>query len=284
MACSAPVASRPVPPIKTRPVQEVPLSTGALPAPAVQAETQAPPRGFEIEIHGAERSTGNEGREKKGETHDDREKSIPQIVGKHFEAYGFHEDKIGGHHEHGVVTLDGINILVLRTGHSYKSPVERANTVTRLLEESLHIGDPLFILGQDGEDPAIYSVSHHGGYPRLIVTVTKGDAQGYSHRNGRMVSQEELGQWWLGWLEDLVAVLFLEKPPSHLPVKRAQEVLLLLGQRLRELSLQGPYTHAQVVTAMEALSDETRNSLQSLAFRLPGAATEKEILWGNGHH
>lgn len=162
--------------------------------------------------------------------------------------------------------------------------MERAKAVARLLEESLHTEDPLFILGKDGEDPAIYSVSHHGAYPRLIVTVTKSDARGYSYRSGRTVSQEEVGQWWLGWLEDLISVLFLQKPPSHLPVKRAEEALILLSQRLRELSPQGPYTQAQVLTAAEALSDETRDYLQSLAFNLQGAATEKEIPWGDGHH
>jgi hypothetical protein len=237
-----------------------------------------------VKTHGEERSTGNEGREKEAEEHGEEEKSIPQIVGRHFAAYGLHEDEIGGHHEHGVVTLDGINLFVLRTGHTYKNPLERAKAVARLLEESLHIGDPLFILGQDGKDPAIYSVSHHGSYPRLIVTVTTGDARGYSHRSGRTVSREELGQWWLGWLEDLVALLFLEQPHTHLPVQQAQEVLTLLGQRLRELSLQGPYTHAQVVTAMEALSTETRNSLQSLAFNLAEASSEREMPWGDGHH
>lgn len=284
ISCSAPVATRPVPPVKTRPVQEVPLSTGAPPAPAVQTEVQSPPQGSEVKPHGEDRITGNEGRGKGGEEHEEGEKSIPQIIGKHFAAYGFHEDEIGGHHEHGMVTLDGINLFVLRTGHIYKNPVERAKAVTRLLEESLHFGDPLFILGQDGEDPAIYSVSHHGGYPRLIVTVTKSDASGYSHRSSRTVSQEELGQWWLGWLENLVAVLFLDKPPSHLPVQRAQEALILLGQRLRALSPRGPYTQAQVVTAAQALGDETWNSLQSLAFRLPAASVEKEVLWGDGHH
>jgi hypothetical protein len=114
--------------------------------------------------------------------------------------------------------------------------------------------------------------------------VTKSDARGYSRRSGRTVSREELGQWWLGWLEDLVSVLFLEEPPSHLPVQHAQEGLILLGQRLRALSPQGPYTQAQVVTAMEALSTETRRALQSLAFHLAGASAQKETPWGDGHH
>ena len=277
ISCSAPVASRPVPPVKTRPVQEVPLSTGALSAPAAeQAEAQPFLQGSEAETYGADRIVKNEGRENEGEKQEEEEKRIPQIVGRHFEAYGFHEDEIGGHHEHGVVTLDGINLLVLRTGHIYKSPLERAKAVARLLEESLHVGDPLFLLGQEGGDPAIYSMSHHGSYPRLIVTVTKGDAQGYSHRNGRTVSQEELGQWWLGWLEDLVAVLFFDKPPFHPAVQRAGEALTLLGQRLRDISPQGPYTQIQVITAVEALDEETRNSLQSLAFNLAEAAAQKE--------
>lgn len=283
-SCSAPVATQPVPPVKTRPVQEVPLSTGEPPASVVQTTTQGPPQSVEVKTHGEERPLGSEARGDGEERHEEEVKEIPRIVGKHFEAYGFHEDEIGGHHEHGVVTLAGINLFVLRTGHSYKNPVERAKAIARLLEESLHIGDPLFILGQDGEDPAIYSVSHHGGYPRLIVTVTKSDARGYRSRSDRPVSQEEVGQWWLGWLEDLVALLFLEQPHSHLPVPQVQEPLTLLGQRLRELALQGPYTQAQVITAMETLDEEVRNALQSLAFNLAEPSREKEMTWGDGHH
>ena len=281
---SASVASRPVPPVKTRPVQEVPLATAVSPVPSGQTDGWPPSQGLKTKPPGEERMLASKNTGEEDEEHRGEAREVPRIVGKHFEAYGFHEDEIGGHHEHGMVTLDGINLCVLRTGDIYKNPVERAKVVARLLEESLHIGDPLFILGKDGEDPAIYSVSHHGGYPRLIVTVTKGDARGYSRRIGRKVSQEELGQWWLGWLEDLVAVLFLEKPPSHLPVKRAGESLILLDQRLRELSPQGPYTQAQVVTAREALDEETRNYLQSLAFNLSGASTEEEIPRDEEHH
>jgi hypothetical protein len=250
----------------------------------MQTEAQPPPQSSEVKTHGEERTLGGESRRKDGEAHEEEVRTIPQITGKRFDAYGFHEDEIGGHHEHGVVTLDGINLFVLRTGHIYKDPVERAKAVARLLEESLHIGDPLFILGQDGEDPAIYSVSHHGGYPRLIVTVTRSDALAQSRRSGRTVSQEEVGQWWLGWLEDLIALLFLEQPHTHLPVQQVQEPLTLLGQRLRELSLRGPYTHAQVVAALDTLNEETRQSLQSLAFNLGGATGEKKILWGDEHH
>ena len=284
ISCSAPVASRPVPPVKTRPVQEVPLSTGAPPAAAVQTETQFPPQGLEAKTHDEEKVLSSEDRGKGDGGHEEETRGIPRVVGKYFDAYGLHEDEIGGHHQHGVVTLAGINLFVLRTSHIYKNPVERAKAAARLLEESLHIGDPLFILGRDGQDPAIYSVSHHGGYPRLIVTVTKSDALGYSHRSGRTVSQEEVGQWWLGWLEDLVALLFLEEPHTHLPVQQVQEPLTLLGQRLREVSPQGPYTQAQVGVALEALNEETRTALQSLALRLPRASHEQEIPWGDRHH
>jgi len=282
-SCSTPVATRPVPPVKTRPVQDLPLSTGTPPTPAVQTEVSPPHRGSEAKPPGAESPLAGEGTGRVREEPEEEARGLPQIIGKHFDAYGFHEDEVGGHHEHGMVTLDGINLFVLRADHVYKNPLERAKAVARLLEESLHIGDPLFILGKDEEDPAIYSVSHHGGFPRLIVTVTKGDAHGYSHRSGRTVSQTELGQWWLGWLEDLVALVLLEKPHTHLPVQQVQEPLSLLGQRLREVSLQGPYTQAQVGEALEALNEKTRTALQSLALRLPRASPEQEIPWGDGH-
>src|SRR6266487_2235160 len=72
-SCSAPpVASRPVPPVKTRPVQEVPLSTGALPAPAEQTETQPPPQGSEVKMHGEEGPLSSE-RGREGEENEKRQ-------------------------------------------------------------------------------------------------------------------------------------------------------------------------------------------------------------------
>ncbi len=257
-SCAAPpVAAPPVPPVKTRPIQEVSLAKGVSAAPAFPTKKTIPSRSLKERgrVHGEPWARGGE-REGEG---------APVVLGRHFDAFGFYEDEIGGHHKHGVVTLDGIYLFVLRTAHIYKSPVERARAVARLLEENLHGGNFLFVLGKEGKNPAIYAVAHHRAYPRLIVTVTRGDALGYSLRRDRLVSQEEVGRWWLEWLEGLVGVVFLEGSPSHPSLPRAEEALTLLGRKLRELFPQKPYAPDQVAAAIEALDEETQGYLRSLA-------------------
>lgn len=106
---------------------------------------------------------------------------------KHFEAYGFYEDKRSDI-AHGMVCVDMIHLFVLRSNARYADSVARARAVAQVLEGALLQGNaPHFLLGKDGGDPALYAFPYPGGRPRRVVTVTAEDAAGYSLRSGRTV-------------------------------------------------------------------------------------------------
>lgn len=193
---------------------------------------------------------------------------------KHFEAYGFYEDKRSDT-VHGMVCVDMINLFTLRTNARYASPVARAEAVAQMLEGALLQGNvPHFLLGKDGGDPALYAFPYPGGGPRRVVTVTTEDAAGYSLRSGRAVTQDEVARWWLGLLEDLVGVLFLGRRPHNLPNPEGREALAFLADRLTAIAPTGPYTMEQIGQAWQALSPEVRTTIQTLTHKLPASGNE----------
>jgi hypothetical protein len=197
---------------------------------------------------------------------------------RHFEAYGFYEDK-ESNTVHGMVCVDMIHLFVLRTNARYANPVARAKAVAQVLEGALLQGNaPHFLLGKDGGDPALYAFPYPGGGPRRVVTITAEDAAGYSLRSGRPVTQEEVARWWLGLLEDLVDVLFLSHSPHRLPNPEGREALSLLAQHLTATAPTGPYTTEQIGQAWQALSPEVRNTIQTLTRKLPASENEGQAL------
>lgn len=203
--------------------------------------------------------------------------SSAQMPMKHFEAYGFYEDKRSDT-VHGMVCVDMIHLFVLRTNARYADSVARARAVAQVLEGALLQGNaPHFLLGKDGGDPALYAFPHPGGSPRRVVTITAEDAVGYGRRSGRTVTQDEVARWWLGLLEDLVGVLFLGKDPHNLPDPKGQEALNLLADHLTALAPTGPYTTEQLGQAWQALSPEVRNTIQTLTHKLPASGNEGQV-------
>lgn len=194
---------------------------------------------------------------------------------RHLGAYGFYEDEKSDT-AHGMVCMDNVNLFALRTNSTYANPEARAEAVAHVLEETLQGNIPHFILEKDGEDPAIYAVSHLGGSPRRVVTVTAKDAVGYSLRSGRTVTQDEVARWWLGLLEDLGGVLFLGQRPHSLPDPEGREALTLLAHYLTAITPTGPYTAEQIGQAWQALSPEDRNTIQTLAHKLPASGNERQ--------
>ena len=205
-------------------------------------------------------------------------RSAQMMPMKHFEAYGFYEDKRSDI-VHGMVCVDMIHLFVLRTNALYASPVTRAKAVAQVLEGALLQGNaPHFLLGKDGGDPALYAFPYLGGSPRRVVTVTAEDAAGYSLRSGRPVTQDEVARWWFGLLEDLVGVLFLGKDPHDLPDPESREALTLLARHLTAIAPTGPYTTEQIGQAWQALSPEVCNTIQTLTHTLPASANEGQAV------
>lgn len=199
----------------------------------------------------------------------------------HFGGYGLYEDEKSDT-VHGMVCMDQINLFPLRTNAMYANPEARSKAVASVLEETLQANAPHFMLRQDGGDPAIYAVSHLGGSPRRVVTVTAEDAVGYSLHSGRTVTQDEVAHWWLGLLEDLVGVLFLGQRPHSLPNPEGREALTRLAHHLTAIAPTGPYTAEQIGQAWQALSPEDRNTIQTLTSKLPASGDERQAAPSGG--
>ena len=202
--------------------------------------------------------------------HDDEasQRAVPHAPGRHFRAHDIAEPG-AGHHHHAVVTVNGLALLVIRDEGAYKTPRDRAESVARALEESLHQGDRIFVADADAERPGVYVVSHHCAYPRLLLRVTRADAAAYSRRSGRAVSQEILAEWWTALLKDFIAVLFIDQAPQVVTSTHAGQALLEIRSRLSQLDGSSGSADERVQRVTAALPLEVRELLRSLAFSVP---------------
>jgi Emfourin len=101
-----------------------------------------------------------------------------------------------------------------------------AEAAARALREALHSADRFFIAGEENALPAIYSISHHGGFPRLVLQVTPRDAVAYSRRSCRDVDPRLLAERWL-------AVVFLNGAPMAALSAPGGDSLMILRDSLR---------------------------------------------------
>ena len=199
----------------------------------------------------------------------DVDDGIPHAPGRYFESEAFHEDAVAGPHEHALVRFVGIPLFVIRDEDVYKTPPDRASDVARRLQEAIHSGDWHFIVADEVDGPAIYSVSHHGGYPHLVLRVTRGDAVAYNRRSGREVEARLLADWWLALLQDLVSVVFFDEPPRATTTMDAVSLLDRLRGGIWRAGHTEPVSPERVRAALEALSPSVRHALDALAFTVP---------------
>lgn len=193
---------------------------------------------------------------------------IPHAPGRYFYATAFREDALAGRHEHALVQLVDIPVFVIRDEDVFKTPADRSTAIARVLQEALHAGDRFFIIGADDGLPAIYSVSHHGGYPRLLLRVTRTDAVAYARRSDRDVDEHVLAQWWLALLKDLLQVVFLNQDPQFTQTEASIEALRALRAELWD-GQRAPTSSERIAAASAALPGQLRDTLLTLAFRVP---------------
>lgn len=208
---------------------------------------------------------------------------IPHAPGTYFRAEAFHEDAFAGRHEHGLVRLLDIPILVVRDEDVFRTPPDRAREIARILQEALHMGDRFFVVGDEAGLPTIYSVSHHGGFPRLVLRVTRGDAVSYGRRSGRDIDQHLLADWWVAVLRDVLAAVFLNEAPRFTSVVGTSRALEELRAELWDSGQAEPVSPDGIRAAGTALSPETRRALRILAFTVPPAFTGLPQDEGGGH-
>lgn len=199
----------------------------------------------------------------------DIEEAIPHAPGRYFEGEAFHEDALAGPHDHALVRLVGIPLFVIRDEDVYRTPPDRASEIARRLQEALHSGDRHFIVADEIDGPAIYSVSHHGGYPHLVLRVTRGDAVAYSRRSGRLVDARLLADWWLALLQDLVSVVFFDEPPRATTTMDAMSSLDDLRGGIWPAGQTELVSPERVRATLKALSPSVRHALDALAFTVP---------------
>lgn len=226
------------------------------PPPSVAVETSATPRGRRTTDwrRGASQA---------------KEEYLPHAPGRYFDARTFQEDELAGHHEHAAVELLQIPVFVLRDEDVFKTTGDRARAVVRALEEAAHSGDRHFVVGDADGLPAIYSVSHHGGFPALVLRVTREDAGAYARRSQRAVDSRVLAEWWVAVLKDVFGVVFLDAPPNRTVAAAASDALVILRERLWNAETPGPVSAERVRSALASLPRSTRERLQALAFRVP---------------
>jgi len=200
--------------------------------------------------------------------HESENQAVPHDPGRHFRAHVIDEPGSGGHH-HAVVTVDGLALIVLRDKDAYKTILDRAQALSRALEETLHQGDRVIVFDDGGEHPGIYVASHHGGFPRLLLRVTAADAAAYASRSGRSVSQRLLGEWWTALIKDFSSVLFRDKTPRFVTSTHEGEALRALHSRLSQVDENSDLPSVRVQRVVSALPFEDREHLRSLAFRIP---------------
>lgn len=197
------------------------------------------------------------------------EPRIPHLPGRYFESEAFDEDTFAGPHEHAVVRFVGIPLFVIRDEDVYRTPPDRGSDVARRLQEAIHSGDRHFIAADDVDRLAIYSVSHHGGYPHLVLHVTRRDAIAYSRRSGREVDTRLLADWWLALLQDLVSVVFFDEPPRATASTDAVSVLDDLREAVWGTGQMEAISPERVSATLAALSPKAREDLVALAYTVP---------------
>ena len=104
---------------------------------------------------------------------------------KHFEAYGFYEDKRSDT-VHGMVCVDMIHLFVLRTNARYADPVARARAVAQVLEAAQLCCDHQFY----GES---ITRSYYACYQAMWAAV--GDPPLGLWRHGGLVNEVCRGRW-----------------------------------------------------------------------------------------
>ena len=174
----------------------------------------------------------------------------------------YHEDRSGGH-DHLVVRLDRIELLILRDEGRYRSIDARASQVTEQLEAALAAGDGGFFAVPI---KAAFEVEFRpaSAQPALSVVVANAsDAAAYQSRSGRTVSPELLATYWADLLSDFWSIVF-GRTPGRLRGVHVGETLGVLHQALWSSG-----GEAGLWGAAELMPSSEQHHLERLAAAIP---------------
>jgi len=171
---------------------------------------------------------------------------------------------IGDRRGNAAVTLAGIEVLIVRDGAGFSSPLARARAVAQLLDTLPASGR--FAARSAGRDSKVIFESSDGS-AREVVRVTAADVAAYRAGSNRQVSSETLSSFWTALLNDYWAVAVTGRPPRSLADSRERQALARLSRAIRLPA--GTRDAAAVRAGFDSLGPADRELLRNLPAAVP---------------
>jgi len=172
-----------------------------------------------------------------------------------------------GRHHHQVITVSGIQLLVLRDEGAYSSVIARARAVAdNLGAVSALDGGQFQPVHAEGRDAVMFTAT---GTSRsiIVVSVSARDASAYQRRSGRRVTPDLLAAYWSDLLADYWSLALDGCPPDRLANLHDGEALQELYDML-DVSIANKAD--RLSGAFQSLPNKEQEHLLRLAVSVPG--------------
>lgn len=176
----------------------------------------------------------------------------------------FYEER-GGSHPHMVITLSGLEILILRDEGAFASMNARAQEVAQRLETALALGDGSCFSVSTASGPTVVFQSASTHQRVTLIEVTNSDARSYEIRSGRQVTTDLLAAYWSDLLSDFIAIAMGRSPKRTVALHHG-EALGMLYKALRNSAGQG---RGGLLGAADLLPSSVRHHLERLTAGVP---------------
>ncbi len=191
--------------------------------------------------------------------------AIATMAGGSFAYEPFSESGAGQHH-HSVVTLAGVQVLVLRDEGSFSSVAARAGVIVKQLNRAASLGPGRF---RADHSPAGDSVMFQGKdvqNPLFVLKVSSSDAMAFRRRSGRAVTPALLAGYWSDLLSDYWSVAISRTAPVRLSDVHEGQALGALSEQWEK---SGEARETRLVDAVRLLPRQTQQHLRDLATTIP---------------
>lgn len=170
-----------------------------------------------------------------------------------------------GGHQHFVITLDGIEVVVLRDEAGSRSPADRAAAVVERLRRLVLAPDGHFVVVAAPRPTVVYRAR---GSDNAVIEVSAGDVAAFGSRSLREVSAHTLAAYWAALLDDCAGLLAFGRPPEHLGRTHLGESLSRLGREI-DAAPAGTTIDQRVAAALDHLPPDDKQHLLELPARVP---------------
>jgi len=184
----------------------------------------------------------------------------------------FSESRVG-HHQHSVVTLAGLQLLVLRDEGSFPSVEARAAAVVKRLGQITNATPGAFRMDHTPGGEAVMFYGENTQIPTTILNVSRADARAYQRRSGRTVTPALLAAYWSDLLSDYWTIALNSTTPLRLSDVHEGEALNALSEQWSKSADSGT---SRLADASLLLPRQTQQHLLQLATRVPHDFTARE--------